>query len=83
MNSQKSLWITSCERSARALSALTYGEVGGEGGLVGGESPDAEVVDGDDALHRKEGLLHHREAHVTRDPWNQEENNRREHAGDG
>ena len=46
----------------------TYCEVSGERGLVCGESPDAEVVHCDDAVHREELVLHHSEAHVARDP---------------
>ncbi len=43
--------------------------MGSQGGLVGGESPDPEVVDCDDAVHRVEGFLNNGEAYVTRDAY--------------
>jgi hypothetical protein len=48
---------------------FTNDEMGSQGGLVGGESPDPEVVDRDDAVHRVEGFLNHGEADVTRNAW--------------
>ncbi len=45
---------------------FTNDKMGSQGGLVGGESPDPEVVDCDDAVHRVEGFLNHGEADVTR-----------------
>ena len=52
--------MVTCTKNKTGMNYLTDGEVGCEGRLVGGESPDAEVVDGDDALHREEGVLHYR-----------------------
>ena len=43
--------------------------MGSQGGLVSGESPDPEVVDCDDAVHRVEGFLDNGEADVARNAW--------------
>jgi hypothetical protein len=48
---------------------FTNDKMGSQGGLVGGESPDPEVVDCDDAVHRVEGFLNNGEADVTRNAW--------------
>ena len=46
--------------------------MGRQGCLVGGQAPDAQVVDRHDALHGLEGFLHHVEAHISRDTWERE-----------
>ena len=48
-----------------SIETWPYDEMGGQSRLVGGETPDSQVVDLLDPLHSEEGGLHHVVAHTT------------------